>query len=200
MAVTKADVSRLFMGQSDIIIFDHVSDYNTAKISTFTNPKSLGDIDQDSTSWTGDDPSVEPRRNEQGEAVTSKVTNGTQAFEFNIMSMDFNNVATFLSPGAKKEAIAATTGAAWGATNGIKKVVGFGSTPSVMTRPIMITNDEGDLSLLFPKAKIVSNLTLDNGMFLLHVSATAEAVDTADLDTAMLIEGKVEYEGETTAN
>ncbi len=195
MAVTKADVSRLFMGQSDIILFDKVDDYNTAKIPTLANPKSLGDIDQDSTEWTGDDPEIEPRRNEQGEAVTSRVTNGTQAFEFNIMSMDFENVKAFLSPGVVK-AIAATTGAAWGATDGIKKVVGFGSTPSVMTRPIMITNDEGDLSLLFPKAKIVSNLTLDDGMFLLHVSATAESIDTADLDTAMLIEGKVVYNGE----
>ena len=196
MAVTKADVSRLFMGQSDIIRFDKVDDYNTAKISTLANPKSLGDIDQDSTSWTGDDPEIEPRRNEQGEAVTSRVTNGTQAYEFSIMSMDFNNVKTFLAPGVVK-AITATTGAAWGATNGIKKVVGFGSTPSVMTRPIMLSNDEGDLSLLFPKAKIVSNLTLDDGMFLLHVSVTAEAIDTDDLDTAMLIEGKVEYVGES---
>jgi hypothetical protein len=196
MAVTKADVSRLFMGQSDIILFDKVDDYNTAKISTLANPKSLGDIDQDSTSWTGDDPEIEPRRNEQGEAVTSRVTNGTQAYEFSIMSMDFNNVKTFLAPGVVK-AITATTGAAWGATNGIKKVVGFGSTPSVMTRPIMLSNDEGDLSLLFPKAKIVSNLTLDDGMFLLHVSVTAEAIDTDDLDTAMLIEGKVEYVGES---
>lgn len=196
MAVTKADVSRLFMGQSDIIIFDKVDDYNTAKISTLANPKSLGDIDQDSTEWTGDDPEVEPRRNEQGEAVTSRVTNGTQAFAFSIMSMDFNNVKTFLSPGVVKT-ITAASGAAWGETNGIKGVVGFGSTPSVMTRPIMITNDEGDLSLLFPKAKIVANLTLDDGMFLLHVSVTAESVDTADLDTALLIEGKVVYEGET---
>lgn len=196
MAVTKADVSRLFMGQGDIILFDKVDDYNTAKISTLANPKSLGDIDQDSTSWTGDDPEIEPRRNEQGEAVTSRVTNGTQAYEFSIMSMDFNNVKTFLAPGIVK-AITATSGAAWGATNGIKKVVGFGSTPSVMTRPIMLSNDEGDLSLLFPKAKIVSNLTLDDGMFLLHVSVTAEAIDTDDLDTAMLIEGKVEYVGES---
>ena len=196
MAVTKADVSRLFMGQSDIILFDKVDDYNTAKISTLANPKSRVDIDQDSTSWTGDDPEIEPRRNEQGEAVTSRVTNGTQAYEFSIMSMDFNNVKTFLAPGVVK-AITATTGAAWGATNGIKKVVGFGSTPSVMTRPIMLSNDEGDLSLLFPKAKIVSNLTLDDGMFLLHVSVTAEAIDTDDLDTAMLIEGKVEYVGES---
>ena len=173
-----------------------MDDYNTAKISTLANPKSLGDIDQDSTGWTGDDPDIEPRRNKQGEAVTSRVTNGTQAFEFSIMSMDFNNVKTFLAPGVVKS-ITATTGAAWGATNGIKKVVGFGSTPSVMTRPIMLSNDEGDLSLLFPKAKIVSNLTLDDGMFLLHVSVTAEAIDTDDLDTAMLIEGKVEYAGES---
>lgn len=41
------------------------------------------------------------------------------------------------------------------------------------------------------------SIILDDGMFLLHVSVTAEAIDTDDLDTAMLIEGKVEYVGES---
>lgn len=195
MAVTKAQVSELFMGQSDIILFDKVSDYNTAKISTLANPKSLGDIDQDSTEWTGDEIEVEPRRNEQGSVVTSRITNGTQAFAFDIMSTSLDNIKEFLAPGVEKK-LTATSGAAWAATDGITKVVGFGSTPAVMTRPIMITNDEGDRSLLFPKAKIASSLSLEDGMFLIHVEATAEDLDTADLDTAIFIEGKIEYAGE----
>lgn len=132
MAVTKAQVSELFMGQSDIILFDKVSDYNTANISTLANPKSLGDIDQDSTEWTGDEIEIEPRRNEQGSVVTSRITNGTQAFAFDIMSTSVDNIKEFLAPGVEKK-ITATTGAAWGATNGIKNIVGFGSTPAVMT-------------------------------------------------------------------
>lgn len=192
MSVSKASVARVFAGQSDIIMFDKVTDYSTAKISTLANPKSLGDIDQNSTSWTGDAVQLEPRRNEQGTVVYSKVTNGTQAFEFRIMSTSLDNIKTFLAPGVAKT-IAATSGAAWGATGGIKGVAGWGSKPAVMTRPIMVVGEEGDISLLFPKAKIASDLTIDNGMYLLHVSVTAEALDTDDLDTAMLIEGQVEY-------
>lgn len=195
MAVTKASVATLFMGQGDIIMFDKVSNYNTAKISTLTNPVSLGDIDQDSTNWTGDAVSIEPRRNEQGEAVTSKVTNGTQSYEFRIMTTDLDTVSMFLTPDVEKK-ITAATGAAWGATNGITNVVGFGSVKSVMTRPIMYVNEELDRSLLFPKAKIASDLTIDNGLLAIHVSVTAEAIDTDDLDTGMLIEGKVLYSGE----
>lgn len=197
MAVTKAQVSELFMGQSDIILFDKADDYNTAKISDFKHPKSLGDIDQDSTEWTGDEIEVDPRRNEQGSVVTSRITNGTQAFAFDIMSTSVDNIKEFLAPGVEKK-ITATTGAAWGATKGIKNIVGFGSTPAVMTRPIMITNDEGDKSIFFPKAKIASSLSLEDGMFLIHVEATAEDLDTDYLDTAMYIEGKVEYSGEGT--
>lgn len=192
MAVTKAQVSELFMGQSDIIIFDKVDDYNTAKISTLKNPKSLGDIDQDSTEWTGDEIEVEPRRNEQGSVVTSRITNGTQAYAFDMMSTSPENVKEFLAPGVLKE-LTATTGAAW---KSITKVTGFGSTPAVMTRPIMISNDEGTRSLLFPKAKIASSVSIEDGLLLIHVEVTAEDLDTADLDTAILIEGEVSYVGE----
>lgn len=62
----------------------------------------------------------------------------------------------------------------------------------------MITNDEGDKSIFFPKAKIASSLSLEDGMFLIHVEATAEDLDTDYLDTAMYIEGKIEYAGEGT--
>lgn len=192
MAVAKAQVSELFMGQSDIILFDRVEDYNTAKISTLNNPRSLGDIDQDSTEWTGDEIEVEPRRNEQGSVVTSRITNGTQAFAFDIMSTSPENVKEFLAPGVLKE-LTATTGAAW---KSITKVTGFGSTPAVMTRPIMISNDEGTRSLLFPKAKIASSVSIEDGLLLIHVEATAEDLDTADLDTAILIEGELSYVGE----
>ncbi len=194
MAVTKAQVSELFMGQSDIIIFDKVTDYNTATIASLANPKSLGDIDQDSTEWTGDEIEIEPRRNEQGSVVTSKITNGTQAFAFDIMSTSVENVKEFLSPNVAKTLVA-TSGAAW---SSVTKVVGFGSTPAVMTRPIMIANDEGTRSLLFPKAKIASSVSIEDGLLLIHVEATAEDLDTANLDTAILIEGALTYEGETT--
>ena len=48
-------VGELFNGQGDIIIFDKPVDYSAATLVTLANPKSLGDIKLDSTTWSGDD-------------------------------------------------------------------------------------------------------------------------------------------------
>ena len=48
----------LFAGQGDLILFDPITDYASATLATLANPKSLGQIVQDSTSWDGDDVSV----------------------------------------------------------------------------------------------------------------------------------------------
>jgi hypothetical protein len=192
MAITNAGISQLFSGQSDIVLFDKVTDYSTAKIETLLNPISLGQIVQDSTSWDGDDPDVTQIKDEQGDVITSKVTAGTLAFSFEMADTSAENLLKFLNPGSTKK-ITATTGAAWAAENGITKVTPIGDYTAVMTRPIMIINDEGDRSLVFPKAKIVANLSMSDGLYRIKVSATAENIDTADLSTGMFIEGKVDY-------
>ena len=63
------------------------------------------------------------------------------------------------------------------------------------TRPIAIFNDEANKWILFPKAKIVGNLKLDNGLWRMSLSATAEYIDTATCGTFMMGAGTPTYEG-----
>ena len=59
----------------------------------------------------------------------------------------------------------------------------------VTTKPIAIFNDEANKWILFPKAKIVGNLTLDSKLWRLHIVATAEFIDTETLGTFMMGKG-----------
>jgi hypothetical protein len=194
MAITKSAVSELFMGQSDIVIFDKPSDYSTATLFNLPNPYSVGDVDNGSTSWTGDEPTVTPRKNEQGEAVTAKVEAGTLGYEFRLMSTDEETIKKFLTPGVAKAIASAAAAGAW---DKVTKIIGFGNQTTVQTRPIMLVNDEADKQLVFPKAKLVASPTIEDGLFCIKVSVTAESIDTTNLDTAIMVFGSLSYEGET---
>lgn len=187
--ITKASVTGLFVGQSDIILFDAVSDYNTAALATLANPCSLGDIVGDSTSYDGDEPTITEITNEKGDVITAKVTAGTIKFSFEMADTDPKNLARFLDPGVAK-VIEATAGAAW---DSVTKVTSLGIKLPVMTRPIMVANDEGTRSLLVPKGKIISSLSLSDGMWRIKATVTAEKLDTATLSTALFIEGQLKY-------
>ena len=79
-------LGKFFVGQGDMLIFDTPTDYSTATLASLANPKSLGDIKGDSTSWTGDDASISNIVNEQGNNVVSYVKAGTLSFEAEILS------------------------------------------------------------------------------------------------------------------
>lgn len=197
MAIKNAGVTSVLAGQSDIVLFDApTSGYTTS--TTFenvtTNPVSLGQIVQDSTSWDGDEPSIDNILDEQGDIITAKVTAGTLAFSFEMADTSLDNIKKFLAPGAT-DITAPTTGGAWAASNGITAAAGFGQVLPVMTRPILVANDEANRALFFPKAKIVSNLSYADGLWRIRVSCTAETLDTKTLATGMLIEGVLQYDG-----
>ena len=187
--IKRAGVTDLFKGQSDIILFDEVADYNTAKISTLQGPKSLGQILGDSTEWNGDDPEVDNVLDEQGDVITSNVTAGTLGFTFSMADTSAETFAEFL----KGSEIAGefTADANW---ESVTKVVGFGYQLPTMTRPIMIVNAEANKALLLPKANITSNLTIEDKVMYVSVTVVAESVDTSFLKTGMLIVGKPKYE------
>ena len=67
----------------------------------------------------------------------------------------------------------------------LKNVLKFVELP-VSTAPIAIFNDEANKWIMLPKAKIVGSLSLDNGLWRMKVSATAEYIDTETLGTFMM--------------
>lgn len=187
MAIGKFEqATSVFAGQGDMVIFDAIADYNTAAFANLANPKSLGQIVQDSTSWEGEDPETTSILDEQGNPITATTAAGTLGFSYDMASTSLERFKVFL----KGVDIASLENEAIG--SGIKGV-GFGVNLPVITRPIMILNDEMNKAFLYPKAKIVSNLTLADGLWRIHSTVTCEYLDTPTLKTGMILEATFDY-------
>lgn len=189
--IDKIDAATVpFVGQGDLIIFDAVSDYSSAKLADFANPKSLGQIVQDSTSWEGEDVSTDQILDEQGNLITAKVTAGTLSFSFDIASTSADMMKKFMKAADISSANLGSP-AFLGATI---SAVGFGVDLPVFTVPILVADQEKKRAWVYPKAKITSNLSLSDGLYRIHAVVLAEQVDTAYLKTGILLEGELKYE------
>lgn len=185
--IDKIDAATVpFVGQGDLIIFDAISDYSAATLATFSNPKSLGQIVQDSTSWEGEDVSTDQILDEQGNLITAKVTAGTLSFSFDIASTSANMMKKFMA--AADITVGSPSYLAASST-----AVGFGVELPVFTVPILVADQEKKRAWVYPKAKITSNLSLSDGLYRIHAVVLAEQVDTANLKTGILLEGALVY-------
>lgn len=185
------DVTGVFAGQGDLIMFDAPTDYATASFANLANPKSLGQIVQDSTSWEGEDPETTQIKDEQGDIITARVTSGTLGFSFEIASTSKEMVKKFLNG----EELASLTNENIG--TGITGV-GFGTELPVFTAPLMIFNDEMKRAWLYPKSKIVSNLSYSDGLWRIKATVTCEYLKTATLRTGMILDMTAAAYGTTT--
>lgn len=189
MAITKfEDAAKLFAGQGDLVVFKPIDDYSGKSLADLTEPKSLGQIVQDSTTWEGEDVNTDQILDEQGNLITARVTAGTLGFSFDIASTSLAMVKEFLA-GVD---ISGTSLAS--VFDGNVAAVGFGIKLPVQTRPIMILNDELNRAWVYPKAKITSNLAYTDGLYRIHAVVLAENVDvrgtgdTQALATGMIVE------------
>ena len=186
MAIGKIEnAGVLFAGQGDLIIFDEIADYGKSGlgIGDFANPKSLGQIVQDSTSWEGEDPEISEILDEQGNVITAKTAAGTLGFSFDIASTSQEMLKTFL--GGK--AVTWESSSTWGDGTAMK----FGTEIPTIVRPIAIVNDLKSRTWLYPKAKITSSLSLEDGLYRIHCTVIAEGLDTDLLGTVMMIDAKL---------
>jgi hypothetical protein len=185
MAIGKLEqASVLFAGQGDLIMFKEVADYGTATLATLDQPQSLGQIVQDSTSWEGEDPEISEILDEQGNVITARTTAGTLGFSFDIASTSQEMIKTFL--GGKTVELPSCTDA-WGAGTAMK----FGTEIPTIVRPIAIVNDLKNRTWVYPKAKITSSLSLEDGLYRIHCSVIAEGLDTPTLGTVMIVDANV---------
>lgn len=191
MAITKIDtVGNFFVGQGDIIVFAKPSDYTTAKLSTLTGPESLGDIHLDSTNFTGDDPSLTPLKNEQGQTYYSTVEDGTFGFEFFVPSTSEDMLEAMMNAEVVSDTFTGTNGFSASST-----VSGVMHKSTVSERPIMIVNDTKTRALVVPKGKIVTSLTMQDKVVGIMVRVSADKIDTANLKTVMFVNGAIAYTG-----
>ena len=185
MAIAKFEAAgKLFAGQGDLVIFDAIADYTGATLASLVNPKSLGQIVQDSTTWEGEDVNTDQILDEQGNLITARVTAGTLGFSFDIASTSREMVKTFLN--GVNDGNSSTGAASMDATGAIffdgdtadtaVYAAGFGVSLPVITRPIAVLNDELNRAWIYPKAKITANLTLSDGLYRIHAVVLAENV------------------------
>lgn len=171
-----------FEGQGDLGMFDKIDDYNTAKFATLANPKSFGQVVQDSSEFTGEEGETTQILDEQGNIITATVAAGTMSFAFELASTSLGYLKEFL----KGVDIASLSNEAIGTS---LKGVGFGVDIPVQTRPIYWMNSEGTRMWLYPKAKMNGSLTYTDKLWRIRISATCEYLDTEDLKTVMVLEG-----------
>lgn len=179
-------VTEVFNGQSDIVLFDTPTGGYTESTSfadVTASGMSLGQVVEDSTSWDGDEPTIDVIKDEQGDPIVSTVTAGTYAFSCDIADLSEEMAEAIMK--AVKVATPGTSASIDSPTNVMK----FVELP-VTTAPIAIFNDEANKWILFPKAKIVGNLALDSKLWRLHITATAEYIDTETCGTFMMGKGK----------
>lgn len=193
---------QLLAGQGDIIVFSAPAGgytSSTTLANVLTNGASLGQVVQDATSWDGEQVSFSQILDEQGDVITSRATNGTHQVSFDLADLEADFIAAFL--GAESITVA-TGGAAAVFKDGTVTCYGFGHKLPVKVRPLMITNDEGNRAIFFPKAKMAASLSWSDNLWRLHVVATAEFMDSATLKTCMILSSttSVDYaDGSITA-
>ena len=181
-----SSVAEYFVGLGDHIICDAVADYATADLSDFVNPKSLGNILDGSTSYTGEAVSTEDWNNEQGIAVTSTTSGGSISYEFS--TQDFTSEILTLLMGAESISV---TGVAYAST--ATTALGFGHKSNVITRPLMFLDETKTHFLIIPKAKISASLGMDGKSHVINCVVTAEKIDTANLKTVMWVDAPAVY-------
>lgn len=187
MAITKIDaVGDFFVGQGDVVVFDAVADYAAAALSDFANPQSLGDVHLDSTSFTGDAPTVTPLQNEQGLAYYYTSTDGTFGFELFIPSTSPAMLTEFMQGESISDTFDGSNGFAVGTT-----AVGVMHKTTATERPIMIANEKLNRAMVIPKALIVASHAMQDRVSGILLSVNAQRLDTADLKTIVWTKGAI---------
>lgn len=181
-----SSVAEYFVGLGDHIICDAVSDYASADLADLVNPKSMGNILDGSTSYTGEAVSTEDWTNEQGIAITSTTSGGSISYEFSVQ--DFTSEMLTLLLGAESISVTAVAFASTATA-----ALGFGHKSNVITRPLMFLDETKTHFLIIPKAKISASLGMDGKNHVINVVVTAEKLDTATLKTVMWVDAPAVY-------
>lgn len=199
--IVKQSLGDFFVGQGDIIMFDAIADYAKKTLAALINPKSVGNVKEDTTNWTGEDVSTTVIRNEQGNVIATTPSAGTLAFEMTLANFSLaetNDLATLLLAGAGIDVNTLTVD--WLESVGEATAFGFGVSLPLITRPVGIINADLNKTLIFPKAKITSALTIEDKMLCIHSTVEAQYLNIKDeegkvgLQTGMIVNGQVAYE------
>lgn len=183
--IKKATPTSVFNGQSMIIVFDEVEDYSTATVGDITGDGfDVGQVFQGSTTWNGEDPSFEDKLDEQGDIIVSNPTKGSYGYDFEMADFSADKFKTFMK-GKDITTANMGTGSAFG--TGATAVATTEEMP-VIERPIALVNDTAKKAIFFPKTRILTGPSPEDGLFTLKAICKAQDCNTDKLGTMMLID------------
>ena len=182
--VKRATVTQVFNGQSAIILFDTVENYDVATVNSIikTGAQDLGQILNGSTKWTGEDASFENVTDEQGDVIVPNPQAGTYGFEFFMADFSAEKLKKFMH--AKEITLTEDTGFGITAED---KAYAVGEQLAVIEAPIALVNDKGDKAIFFPKARIATSPNIEDSLLGLKASFVAQDCNTEHLGTMMYI-------------
>lgn len=182
--LTKATPTEEFNGQSYIIVFNEVPDYKAATVDSITaDGFDVGQVFEGSTSWNGEDPSLEDILDEQGDVIVSTPKKGTYGFDFEMADFSAEKFKTFLL--GKDITVTKTASNILAAGSTAVKV---GSGIPMITRPVALVNNTSKKAVFFPKANIVTGPAMEDKLFVLKAICKAQDIDTENLGTFMLLD------------
>ena len=180
------EATKAFLYDGVILVGDKVADYLSATANTIAKTfKSIGQVSEGSTSWTGDDLTMEDWKDEAGKIITSKIIPSTFGFELILASVSQANIIKWL--GARH---ITTTFDEDAVVKVGSSVIGTSRIPQ-QTLPIGILSAGDTNMFMFPKMIVSGGMTLDSGRFVMKLVFKAEEITTTALDTFMNIDEEV---------
>lgn len=182
-------IRSFFTGQGGLAIGSEISEsaYATATAKDFT-PNMLGDIATGSYSYTGEDVTLTPWVNAQGQTVTSVPSGGSYGYTFSAMIT--NKEMRILLLGTKDLPSVTFPAADWIAAGAVTP--DGVATPVSFTRPFFYFNADMNKTILFPKASWSCALNMDADNHVIKCVIIADKIDTANLQTVMFLDGVVQ--------
>ena len=83
-------VGGCFKEIGELVVFDTLTDaqYENAKLSTFANPQKVRPLFDGTTTWTGDDPTIEQLKDEDGNVQCSFAEVGRTALKLFVCTLN----------------------------------------------------------------------------------------------------------------
>lgn len=179
---TKAQIGTLdatpsfFKGYATAIIFDKADFTTTKTVGALANPKWIGNINQNSISWTGEAPTLTQAKNEQGHTVYVIPSAGSASIQLDLMSTSDAVRKTFFNAKEVTSTNIGGTDSTWIQTEATVSGVGWGGDEiPVIECPFALVNDAQDEILLFPNAMIVAQEVDGEKAIHVRLNVTAQA-------------------------
>ena len=183
-------VGGCFKEIGELVVFDSLTDaaYETAKLSTFANPQKVRPLFDGTTTWTGDDPTIEQLKDEDGNVQCSFAEGGSNSFE--TVCMHLNKALTKKFLGGIEITDATMNSSAWATS---AEIIGISGNYYTTYMPVAKFDKKKGIAVVFPKALCTASLVNQDGAIGIKLTFEAQDVNTTNLKQLMIVRGTPNY-------